>query len=156
MAVLRALPLLSGLVASCLAQKIEFIHTQTSCDGGAGNTCCTYTHMSHTSHSVTITIFPEMSGGNVDVTVYSASGEACTISPLDNWYDTFERCRLDLFAGSYLKDCNMFEVPGGEIPLLHLQHLGGDAWKPDYFRFILMFFNDFKQHRASPTLQIFL
>ena len=31
----------------------------------------------------------------------------------------------------------MFEVPGGEILILSVQHFGSDAWKPDYFRQLL-------------------
>ena len=80
-----------------------------------------------------------MSGSNVEVTVYSASGESCRIPSLDNWYDTFERCRLDLFAGEYLKDCDMFEVTDGNIETLRLKITGEDAWTVNYFRYISVF-----------------
>ena len=75
--------------------------------------------------------------GQIDVTVYTTSGASCYISEMDNWCDNYNKCRLDMFSGEDLQDCNMFEVPGADILILSIQHFGLDAWKPEYIRSLI-------------------
>ena len=77
--------------------------------------------------------------GQVDITVYTTSGESCYINTLDNWCDNYEKGRLDTFSGEDLQGCNMFEVPGADILILSIQHFGLDAWKPEYIRSLIIY-----------------
>ena len=76
----------------------------------------------------------DLTVGHFDLTVYTSSGEACLITKMDNYCNTFEKCKIDTFTEDELQDCKMFEVPGGNILVLSVQHFGLDAWKPEYFR----------------------
>ena len=77
--------------------------------------------------------------GQVDITVYTTSGESCYINTLDNWCDNYEKGRLDTFSGEDLQGCNMFEVPGADILILSIQHFSLDAWKPEYMRSLISY-----------------
>ena len=72
--------------------------------------------------------------GQVDVTVYTTSGESCFIEKMDNDCNTYQKGNIDTFTEDELQDCNMFEIPGADILVLSVQHFGLDAWKPEYFR----------------------
>ena len=76
----------------------------------------------------------DLTVGHFDLTVYTSSGEACLITRMDNYCNTFIKCQIDTFTEDELQDCKMFEVPGGDILILSVRHFGLDAWKPEYFR----------------------
>ena len=45
----------------------------------------------------------DLSVGHFDLTVYTSSGEACMISSMDNYCNTFEKCRIDTFTEDELQ-----------------------------------------------------
>ena len=74
------------------------------------------------------------SDGRLTVTVYATTGESCTITTLDNYCDTFEKCRIDTFVEGEVQECQGFEVPEHDILIVNVQHFGTDKWGPEYFK----------------------
>ena len=61
----------------------------------------------------------DLSVGHFDLTVYTSSGEACMISRMDNYCNTYEKCRIDTFTedelqGGYSIDQNI--CPAENLP----------------------------------------
>ena len=44
---------------------------------------------------------------------------------------------MDVFRGPIIGECNGFELPGRELPLLKIFHRGSDGWIVDFIRIIL-------------------